>query len=165
MSETLTVSFATKNTQGGLNHHIMTYHLTVRFTCAYCNKQFATSNGHYKHEQSHSVFTHKCPYLNCNASFQFPSGLKAHKKSHTKKGLFQCLHCSIKYMTNRAMKQHAQKHTNQPIQCPKCPITFKTNAKFKQHFRCRHGEGYIVSCGEKKVAKGSIYTQTKVCYL
>ena len=63
----------TFDTQGGLNNHIMKDHPTVHFTCSYCNKQFQTANGHYKHEQSHGIFAHKCPYDKCNASFQFPS--------------------------------------------------------------------------------------------
>ena len=76
--------------QGALNKHIMKDHPTVHFMCSYCNKQFATANGHYKHEQSHGIFTHKCPYNNCHSSFQFPSGLKAHVKTHTGKGLYRC---------------------------------------------------------------------------
>ena len=111
----------TFDTQGGLNNHFMKGHPTVHFMCSYCNKQFQMANGHYKHEQSHGLFAHKCPYDKCKASFQFPSGLKAHVKTHTGKGLYRCLHCPKEYTTNRAMKALAKKHTNQCIQCPKCP--------------------------------------------
>ena len=125
-------------------------HQTVHFMCPYCNRQFATANDHYKHEQSHGIFTHKCPYNNCEASFQSLSGLKAHVKTHTGKGLYRCLHCPKEYTTNRAMKAHAKKHTNQSIQCPKCPITFKTVAEYSQHNKGCHREGYVMPCGIKK---------------
>ena len=137
-------------TQGHLNQHIMTDHPTVRFTCSYCNRQFQTANGHYKHEQSHGIFAYKCPRAGCNKSFQFPSGLKAHDKVHTRKNLYKCLHCKNQYTTNRAMKAHAKKHNAEWIQCPKCPISFKTSQELNQHNRGRHGSGYPTPCGVYK---------------
>ena len=128
----------------------MTDHPTVQFTCSYCNRQFQTANGHYKHEQSHGIYAHKCPHPGCNKSFQFPSGLKAHDKVHTRKNLYKCLHCENQYTTNRAMKAHAKKHNAQQIQCPKCPITFKTSQELNQHNRGRHGTGSPPPCGVYK---------------
>ena len=115
-------------------------HPAVHFTYTHCNRQLKTANGHYKHEQSHGVFAHKCAYPGCNASFQFPSG----------EGLFLYLHCNKKYTTNRATKAHLKTHTDERIQCPKCPISFKTKAEYNQHKRGCHGKGYTLPCGKKK---------------
>ena len=149
--------------QGGLNMHKMTDHPTVHFTCSYCNKQFQMANGHYKHEQSHVIFAHNCPYDKCNASFQFLSGLKAHIKTHTGKGLYRCLHYPKEYTTNRAMKAHAKTHTGQCIQCSKCPITFKTISQYNQHNKGHHGGVYVVPCGIIKQWPREVSTHKKKC--
>ena len=135
--------------QGTLNQHIMDDHSEGHFTCTHCNRQFKTTNGHYKYEQSHEVFAHKCAYTGCNASFQYPPGLKTHERKHTGKCLFPCLYCSRKYATNWAMKAHLKTHRDERIQCPKCPISFKTKAKYNQHKRGHHEKGYTLPCGEK----------------
>ena len=96
------------------------------------------------------MFALKCAYTDCNASFQFPSGLKTHEEKHTGQGLFPCLHCNSKYTTNQAMKAHLKTHTDERIQCPTCPISFRTKAEYNQHKRGHHGKGYTFLCGEKK---------------
>lgn len=151
------------HTQGNLNKHIMEDHPTVRFTCAYCNKEFKTANGHYKHEKSHGLFLHKCPYQTCNKSFQFPSGLKTHIKVHTGRNLYKCLHCDKQYTTNRAMKAHAQKHNAEWLPCPQCPISFKTQQELNQHKKGRHGRGFITPCGVYKSWPREVSTHKKKC--
>ena len=98
------------DSQSRLNHHIMIDHPTVRFMCTCCNRQFQTANGHYKHEQSHGIFAHKCPHEGCYKSFQFLSGLKAHVKVHTCKNLYKCLH-SEKHIPQTEPRRLTQKST------------------------------------------------------
>ena len=61
------------------------------------------------------------------------------------------------------MKQHAQRHTAQPIKCLKCPLTFKTKAEFNQHYKGHHGDGYVLPCGIQKQWPREVARHKKQC--
>ena len=68
----------------------------------------------------------------CHKKFQYP-GLMIHMKVHTRTNLILCLHCPLKFTTNKAMKNHAKKHLVAWIKCVYCSESFETKYNKNPH--------------------------------
>ena len=101
------------------------------FHCQYCNKKCSSCNNLRRYEHSHETFEHKCNI--CHKKFQYPGGLTTHMSIHTRVNLIPCLHCSLKFTTNKVMKNHAKKHNACWIQCDYCSESFDTTWNKEQH--------------------------------
>ena len=145
----------TSDTEKKLWIHSEQAHKGFSFHCQYCNKKCGSRSNLHWHEHTHEVFKHKCDI--CLKRFQYPGGLKTHMKIHTGTNLIPCLYCCLKFMTNKAMKNHttnkamknhAKKHNAMWTKCDYCSESFDTTWNKKQHER-----GPIERVGKPHVAK------------
>ena len=90
------------------------------YKCEHCDKMLAMPNGLFKHQRSQNYLKHGCDI--CGKRFQFPKQKKIHERTHTKTGLYRCLHCDCHFTLNSTMPFHAATH-NTSIQCELCPRT------------------------------------------
>ena len=78
-----------------------------------------------------------CPY--CQKSFQSPSKLELHIKSHTKTKPFGCEFCTQTFSRNGSLKRHINGvHNGEKHQCHLCTQTFSRNSNLKSHINGVH---------------------------
>ena len=152
---------STADSERNLRIHYQEAHKGFSFHCQYCMKKCSSRNNLRRHENSHQTFQHECNI--CKKRFQYPGGLKTHVKIHTRKNLIPCLHCRLKFTTNKAMKNHAKKHTAPWIKCDYCSESFDTTYNKKQHERGAHGDGWKAPCGQKCKWPGKLRSHKRCC--
>ena len=134
------------SSQASITQHMAKNHPNYKFKCSYCDKEFVTLNGKYKHEGMHDVKLHICEY--CQKSFQFKQGLTLHWHLHTKRDCIPCLSCPKKFASQHQMDQHRHIHENNKFSCDQCSHTTNTQAHLNQHKRGKHGPGWTADCGK-----------------
>ena len=145
---------STMDTEKKLRIHYQQAHKGFTFHCQYCNKRCRSRNNLRRHEHTHKDFTHACNI--CHKKFQYQGGLTMHMKVHTRTNLIPCLHCPLKFTTNKAMKNHAKKHSVAWMKCDYCSESFDAIYNKKQHERGAHGssnmrEGLMDPGGKSQV--------------
>lgn len=77
-----------------------------------------------------------CPFEGCARSFDYPSGLRRHVRTHTKEKPFHCKHpgCTKSFAEAYKLGEHMQSHDKgKPFQCHTCLKWFKTKKWLSQH--------------------------------
>ena len=87
--------------QKRMNRHMKEQHPRFKFCCSYCQVEYDTYNGCYRHTQRHFKLRYECDQ--CDKQCQYPHELSAHKRTHTHKGLYPCAYrgCSKKFVSKK----------------------------------------------------------------
>ena len=139
--------------------HFQEKHPNDRFKCEFCDSDFQTANGLFKHERSHEYLKHPCTF--CSKKFQFPYQLEHHKRQHTGLGCIGCTQCTKTFGAKCSRDFHEKTH-GVSIKCQLCPMastkTFSSQIALNLHVRGMHGPGWDSLCGEKHYKWKSSYT-------
>ncbi|XP_014943496.1 zinc finger and SCAN domain-containing protein 22 [Acinonyx jubatus] len=77
----------------------------------------------------------------CGKTFQSPSALKAHQKSHFRKTPYTCSECGKAFSRSTHLAQHQVIHTGaKPHECKECGKAFSRVTHLTQHQRIHTGE-------------------------
>ena len=115
-----------------------------------CTLLFETEIELQNHKKTFHTNTFKCPFLNCEKSFQNIINLNKHYKSHfpsTKK--YHCPYpgCKKSFTASYNLTIHYRMHTgDQPYCCEKCGMKFFVRANYKYHVNVKHN---IITMKEK----------------
>ena len=118
-------------------------HPGVKFKCQYCDKEYASMNGVYKHEKTHQASLY-CGI--CARIFPFQHQLTKHLATHDETLQVSCPTCAKMFASKKTMERHAQGHLNLEFPCSTCGKVFNTKEKTQRHWRGAHGEGYTTLC-------------------
>ena len=136
-------------TQKKMNQHMKEDHPRFKFCCSYCQMRYDTYKGCYRHTQRHFKLKHVCDI--CQKECQYPGELHAHKRLHTKTGLYPCTYrgCTRKFVSKKSMWQHTQSHSGQKFECKQCDPnkSFTTYSYLRQHEKGAHSTGWRARCG------------------
>jgi len=104
-----------------------------RHVCKHCPKSFQKPSDLERHLRTHTGSKpFSCP--TCGKSFRLKSTLKCHQKSHSKEKAFRCHICNINYATKSTLKVHMRLHTGaKPYSCSHCQMKFRTPGNRKAH--------------------------------
>lgn len=110
-----------------------------RFTCACCQKRFATVEklrGHNCYNLPEKPY--RCPL--CRREFQFKVAIPKHMQTHSLENIFQCQECSQHFSDGIAFRAHQRCHAAlKPYECPECGMVFKHYSIMEDHRR-KHTE-------------------------
>ena len=139
--------------------HFQEKHSHDLFKCEFCQSDFKSSNGLFKHERSHEYLKHSCTF--CSKKFQFPYQLEHHKRQHTGMGHIGCTKCPKTFGAKCSRDFHEKTH-RVSMKCQLCPMlstkTFPSNITLNLHVKGIHGPGWDTPCGEKHYKWKSSYT-------
>lgn len=110
-----------------------------RFTCACCQKRFATVEklrGHSCNNLPDKPY--HCPL--CRREFQFRVAITKHMQTHSHENIFQCQECGQHFSDGIAFRTHQRCHAAlKPYECPECGMVFKHYSIMEDHRR-KHTE-------------------------
>ena len=115
-----------------------------------CTCLFETKNELLNHKKTYHTKIFKCPFLNCEKSFEKIINLNKHYKSHfpsAKK--YHCPYpgCTKSFTASYNLTIHYRMHIgDQPYCCEKCGMKFFVRANYKYHVNVKHN---IITMKEK----------------
>ena len=152
----------------------MSKHSDVRpFVCEVegCDKRFKLERNYKNHLDIHKNKYFKCPYDECDKTFESNSGLHHHKKAvHIKEQLYVCEWPGCEYSTYSKSNHsgHQRVHSNERHSCdyPDCSAKYKERSILRAHQLKQHGigEGYVCSwpgCEHKAITKNKLIIHEK----
>lgn len=105
--------------------------------CPYSTENKKVFNNHIRAHENKREF--KCDYEGCNAAFNQPSGLHAHKKKHLM--IYECKICYKSFSDAADLEGHMNDHEGlTPYGCTQngCNAAFKSKKLLSQHLRKKH---------------------------
>ncbi|XP_074657199.1 uncharacterized protein LOC141910365 [Tubulanus polymorphus] len=105
-----------------------------RHSCQFCGKRFNYPTGLKRHKRIHTgEKPFKCPM--CKLRFTQKSNRKSHMKMvHTNERPFKCRFCDRGFTFLSDIKRHERIHTGEkPFKCPMCELRFPLKANCRRH--------------------------------
>ncbi|XP_005413355.2 PREDICTED: zinc finger and SCAN domain-containing protein 5B [Chinchilla lanigera] len=106
---------------------------------------------------------HRCGV--CSKTFQYPSQLVIHSRSHTGERPFRCDECDKGFMQLSDLRVHQRIHTGErPFRCRLCPKAFTHESTLLGHLRTHTREQPYVCehCGKGFSHRGNLNVHTRI---
>ncbi|KAI2613034.1 uncharacterized protein GGS25DRAFT_478250 [Hypoxylon fragiforme] len=98
------------------------------------------------HKHPSDLKTIKCPYPDCDKTFNRPARLEAHKRSHTNERPFKCsfegcdkAYCEEKHLRGHVKSSHTEER-DYPCTHPGCDKGFTTATRLRRHQKVHEGQ-------------------------
>ena len=127
--------------------HRTEFHLTQPYHCRYCNKQYLSATGCYKHERYR--VSPGCSCMLCGRKFKAESELCDHLPTHNEEHKVQCGQSGKLFLTKRTLKWHSEVRMGLTFQCPHCDHQYATRECLRVHVQGFHRTGYTTLCGKE----------------
>lgn len=106
------------NTLRELNCHNRSVHISARYKCDQCAKEFRLKSSLARHRFQHQPNKFSCAL--CDRTFRFASELKSHREGHNKRPRFKCDVCNKRFQRSNDLKRHLSVHDRKKWHCEMC---------------------------------------------
>ncbi|CAG9790019.1 unnamed protein product [Diatraea saccharalis] len=156
------------NSRTILNEHMNVHYGTRPYTCAVCEKTFASKYTHQAHLKTHSMRPRPFKCEQCNKTFFTQQNLNQHEKTHSGLKEFICKVCNKAFATQHNLEVHGVIHSGRrPYSCNDCSKAFARRAELRDHIRTHTGERPFACdiCGATFTQRSNLHSHKRATHL